>query len=129
MIYIYIYIRFRFSSVYFKNENKLMMVYQVSGDGERVAFAQFNDSGVEEVSAIIFWRIILILTTFMMVTILIFCYQSYQYPKYSNNLSQGGIAGVWVIPRVWCSNTSKETRRQILSISKGMKPLTNHIEN
>ena len=122
----YIYIRFKFTSIYFENENKLMMVYQVSGDGERVAFAQFNDSGVEEVSAIIFWRIILILITFMLVTILIFCHQ---YPKYSNNLFQGGLAGVWVIPRVWCSNTSKKTRRQILSIPKGMKSLTNHIEN
>ena len=80
-------------------------------------------------SAIIFWRIILILITFMIVTILIFRYQSYQYPKYSNNLYQGGIAGVWVIPRVWGSNTSKDTWRQILSISKGKKSLTNHKEN
>ena len=31
-----------------------MMVYQVSGDGEKVAFAQFNDSGVEEVVPLYF---------------------------------------------------------------------------
>ena len=46
----------------------------------------------------------------------------------NDDLFQGGFAGIWVIPRVWGSNTSRNAWRQIVSISKGKESLMNVVE-